>query len=131
MREILRGTAKFVMAFYVMTIICTIAWDFLVDENLYNSTDDVPFSYLYPGHWVGDNNWPVAVVPQIILDGNMNDPDTIKEGWTETRLWYLWCFSFVTTVIISAALAWVPWPRIGLLGAKHSRADGLNHSFTK
>jgi hypothetical protein len=50
MLKVLRGAAKFLMAFYVMTIICTFAWDGLVDENLYNSTDDVTFHYLVPGN---------------------------------------------------------------------------------
>jgi hypothetical protein len=111
------------MAFYVMTIVCTVAWDAFVDEKLYNSTDDVPFTYLIPGHWVGDNNWPIKVVPQIVPDDNMNGPDTIKEGWTVGWLWALWFLFFATSVIISSALARVPWPRIELLGAKRNSAQ--------
>jgi len=123
MRKILRGVAKFIMAFYVMTIVTTIAWDAFVDEKLYNSTDDVPFTYLMPGNWVGGNNWPIKVIPHVVLDENMNNPDTIKEGWTLTRLWHLWFLFFATSVIISAALASVPWPRIGLLRAKRNSAE--------
>jgi hypothetical protein len=123
MRKILGGTAKFFTAFFMMTIVCMIGWEKFVDEKLYNSTDGNPFDYLAPGMWVGDNNWPIAVVPQIVPDDNMNDADTIKEGWTTTRLLYLWFCFFGSSVAISAILAWLPWPRIGLLGAKRSSAE--------
>jgi hypothetical protein len=132
MRKTLRGIAKFIMAFYVMTIVCTIAWEVFVDEKLYNSTDGV-VGYWTPGDWV--DNWdgqhPIAVVPQIIPDDNMNDPDTIKEGWTAGRLLELWFCFFGSSVAISAILAWLPWPRIGLLGAKRSSADDKKSSFTQ
>jgi hypothetical protein len=125
MRKILRGTAKFLMVFYVITIVCAVAWDGFVDEKLYDATDVVAPGYLNPGGWVDnwDGNHPITVVPQIIPDDNMNDPDSIKEGWTIGRLWELWFCFFATSVLISAALAWVPWPRIGLLTAKRTFAE--------
>jgi hypothetical protein len=129
---ILKIAAKFVAAFFAMTVICTIAWLLLVDGRLYNSTDGFP-GYLMPGDWA--YNWdgvhPVRVVAHVVVDGNMNHSDTIKEGWTNTRLWYLWYFSFSTTVIISTLLAWVRWPLIGLLNAIRSHAGDRNHSLTK
>jgi hypothetical protein len=120
----LKGVVKFSMAFFVMTIVCTISWEVFVNGRLYNCTDQAFFDYLKPGDWVhawGDH--PIAVVAHVTRDGDMNHPDTIKEGWTVTRIWYLWFVFLGTSLAISAILARLPWPRLGLLSAKRSAAE--------
>ena len=94
---------------FVMTIICTIVWQVFVTDRLYNCTDPGWLDFLFPGNWVHvHNNQPVAVVP-VITGGSMSDPDTIKQGWSVARLWYVW-FSFVfVSVLISVVLAWILW----------------------
>jgi len=113
MRKTIRFAAKFIMAFFVMTIVCAIAWEIFVDETLYDATDGVPVGYFTPGMWIG-GNWPVVVVPKIV-PRQISDPDSIKEGWTVGWLLALWFCYFATSVIVSAVVAWLPWPRIGLL----------------
>jgi hypothetical protein len=110
MRKTLRCAAKFIIAFFVMTIVCTIAWEGFVDNHLYNCTDGGFFDYLSSGDWV--HKWeghPIKVVPNVVLDRDMSNPDTIQESWTVTRLWYLWYSFFTTSVVISAVLVFVPW----------------------
>ncbi len=124
MRKPPQFAAKFILAFYVMTIVCVLAWEFLVAGKLYNCTDPAFFGYLEPGDWVHAwDDHPIKVVSHVVPDGNMNHPDTIKEGWTVIRLWYLWFAFFGTSVAISAVLARLPWRLIGLLGAKRSAAE--------
>jgi hypothetical protein len=54
----------------------------------------------------------------------MNDPDSIKEGWTIGRLLELWFFFFATSVVVSMTLARMPWPRIGYRPRKEVRDAG-------
>jgi hypothetical protein len=102
--------AKFVTALIVTTIGCTIIWQEFVNEGLYDYTDAFGFDYLQPGNWVHnlpDN--PVATVHQVIHHRPMSEPDTIKEGWTVTRLWHLW-FAFLTvSIVVSALLSRLSW----------------------
>jgi len=108
--KILKAAAKFIIAFFVMTIVCTIAWDALINGKLYNCTEAIGFDYLHPGDWV--HNWDdhkIETVAHVFPDGDMNHPDTIEQGWTITRLWYLWYTFFTTSVVISAVLAFIPW----------------------
>jgi len=110
MLAVLKGAAKFSFAFFVMTVVCTIAWEAFVDNHVYNCTDGGFLDYLSPGDWVHEwEGHPVKVVPKVTLDRDMSNPDTIQEGWTVTRLWYLWYSFFATSVVISAVLASVPW----------------------
>ena len=101
--------AKFVIVMFVMTIVCTIVWQEFVTDKLYNCTDPAWLDFLSPGNWVHSHNGqPVAFVP-VIIGGSMSDPDTIKEGWSVARLWYLW-YSFVAvSVVISVLLARIRW----------------------
>ena len=48
---------------------------------------------------------PVAVVQHIVHHRSMSEPDTIKEGWSVTRLWHLWYAFVVGSVFISVILA--------------------------
>ncbi len=94
-------TAKFCVALFGSTVICILVWDRFVADHLYNCTDtDFRWmDYFFPGGWV---HHPVSV-SQIRPSRNMSEPDTIKDGWTITRLWCLW-FAMVGGSLIGAAL---------------------------
>ncbi len=96
----------------VMTILCTILWQF-VSDSLYDCTDDGFLGFLRPGDWVHSRgNQPVAVVPQVVYGRSMNAPDTIKQGWTITGLWFLWSAFVGMSLIISILFAWLPRQRV-------------------
>ena len=110
MYAVLKSAAKFSFAFFVMTIVCTITWEIFVDTKLYNCPGEGLMDYLAPGDWVHDKQGqPMQIVSQVVLGRSMSEPDMIKEGWTVTRLWYLWYSFFATSVVISTVLTFVPW----------------------
>src|SRR5690242_4264758 len=100
MNRQLAGTIKLYIAMDGMTIVCTIVWQGLVIDRLYNCTDDAALpDYLLPGMWV---HHPVAA--QIITNHrSLSEPDTVKEGWGMTGLWILW-FSFVLASVVVSVL---------------------------
>jgi hypothetical protein len=123
-RNALEGLAKFAMAFFVMTIACTILWETMVDGHLYNCTDPGFLDYLTPGDWV--HRWeghPLKTVARVVPDGDMEHPDTIREGWTIQRLWGLWYLTFGGSVIFSATLATVPWSPLRKIGSGANQQD--------
>jgi hypothetical protein len=101
--------AKFALVLAAMAVVCTISWQ-LVGERLYDCTDDGFLGFWRPGNWV--HSWPqhpVAVVPQVVHDRSMSEPDTIKEGWTVARLWGLWSVFVGVSLVVSLFGAWIPW----------------------
>lgn len=102
----LEFAAKFVIALVVTTIVCTIVWQGVVNERLYDCTDAAGFDYWQPGNWVHGH---VAVVHQVVHGRSMSEPDTIKEGWSVGRLWHLWYSFVVSSFVASILLAFVPW----------------------
>jgi hypothetical protein len=107
MERIPKFTAKFVFVMLAMTIVSMVVWQEFVTDRLYNCTDALWFDFLRPGFgWVHGN---VAYVPVVVSGRSMSEPDTIKAGWTMTRLWLLW-FSFIgVSVAVSLWLAWLSW----------------------
>jgi hypothetical protein len=92
-----------------MMILCTSVWQSFVTDVLYNCTDPGWLDFLSPGNWVhAHNGEPVAFVP-VITGGTMSDPDTIKQGWSVARLWYLWCGFAIVSAGISVWAARVRW----------------------
>ena len=105
MRRAVKILAKFLMAFAVMTIVSTLAWE-VVSYRLFDCTDSCGFDYWQPGNWVhGD----VSVVPQVIHGRSMSEPDTIKAGWSVAGLWCLWCSFVALSVIVSFVFSFQPW----------------------
>jgi hypothetical protein len=101
---------KFTFTLVIMTIACAIAWEAFVDNRLYSCTDPGFFDYLDPGDWVHEHGGlPIKVVPQVVPTDDMSLPDTIKEGWTVQRLWYLWYAFLGVSLLVSALLARLPW----------------------
>jgi hypothetical protein len=103
--RILYSLAVFVGALIAATIACTWGWDRFISGTLYVCTDSVPFDFLHPGDWV---HQPVTV-DRIVTARSMSEPDTIRSGWSVTRLWLLWCLLVGGSVIISVLLARLPW----------------------
>jgi hypothetical protein len=97
------------IAWLAMTILCTVVWQYTA-ADLYDCTDDgFPPGYLEPG-WVHDlPQQPLKAVQQVIHGRSMSEPDTIKEGWSVSRLWHLWYGFFFTSLAISFLLAYLPW----------------------
>jgi hypothetical protein len=125
LRKLFKGAAKFLLMFYVMTIVCTVAWAVFIDGKLYNCTDGVmgypiPVDLLNLWH----DQWPLKFVSHVNLNDNIGDPDTIKQGWTAGKLWELWFAFFTASVVISALLAWLPWPSPGLFRNWRRIRDG-------
>jgi hypothetical protein len=109
----MRSTAKFAasfMTFVIALLLTNVAaatiWEKVVSQKLYDCTDSVGFDYVLPGRWV---HAPVAVVPQVVHNRSMSEPDTIREGWTVRKLWALWWSLVAGSVIISLLLASWPW----------------------
>ena len=92
-----------------MTIINTIVWE-CVTGDLYDCTDGGIPGYWEPGCWV--HSWdghPVVSVPRIVHRRDMNEPDTIKECWSTTRLLCLWFVFFGVSLLVSIFLAQIRW----------------------
>jgi hypothetical protein len=103
---------KFGFMLVIMTVACAFAWELLVDNRLYNSTDTGVFDYLRPGDWVhAHDGLPIKVVSHIADDNDTSHPDTIREGWSVQGLWTIWFGFFGVSLIVStlvARLNWVP-----------------------
>jgi hypothetical protein len=103
---------KFVVALLMMAIVCTIAWQEVVVEYLYDNTDDNLAGFLGPFYgdfWIGQGGFPVVSVQHVVHGRSMSDPDEIKEGWSIPKLFCLWLFFVSISVVISAMLAQIPW----------------------
>ena len=99
---------KFVYVFALCLFFCNRIWENHIHYRLYNCTDDFgPIDFIFPGHWV---HHPVEV-DQVVQDGNMEHPGTIKRGWSMVKLWELW-FAFVASAaVVSTPFALLPWWR--------------------
>lgn len=98
MLRVLATIVKFIIAVFAMTIICTILWEVFVNGQLYDCTDPGWLDFLSPGDWVHFGH-DVEYVPHVVAGRSMSDPDTIKLGWSVTKLWCLW-FSFVGVSLV-------------------------------
>lgn len=103
--HVMREISKFIAALFCCTALSTLLWAAFVTDRLYNCTDSGGLGFLSPGHWV---HQPVAV-HQVVAGRSMSEPDTIKQGWTVTRLWCLWYSFAAVSVLFSIVLAWTPW----------------------
>lgn len=107
-----RRIAKFTAALFVTTAVCTVGWQAVVREYVYDCTDDNFSGFLPPGNWVHEwEDHPVMTVPKIIHGRSMSEPDTILQGWSVAKLWCLWVALFagcIVTSILAACLPWLP-----------------------
>jgi hypothetical protein len=90
-----------VAVFFMMSLACTFSceaiWDNFLAGKIYNCTDDNLGGFLMPGDWVHN---PVTV-SKVTPDSNMSDSDTIKQGWSIPKLWFLWWLFVAASVAIS------------------------------
>jgi hypothetical protein len=96
--------ATFLVALLGCTVICILVWGDLVAGKLYNCTDSVPFDFLNPGDWVHGN---YVTVPIINPSDPMDKPDSIKEGWSIPKLWFLWWAFVFASIAFSASLTYL------------------------
>jgi uncharacterized iron-regulated membrane protein len=101
---------KFLLLFVFMTVINTVAWQKYVAANFYDCVDEAIPGYWEPGFWVHSHDGQlVTAVPQIVHNQSMANPDTIKQGWTVSRLLGLWFAFFAASIIVSLVFARIPW----------------------
>ena len=105
-----------------MTVLCAVLWKQFLVGNVYDNTDDGDGGgYLFPGHWVGnDEGFPVIVVEHLKPVRSMSDPDELKAGWSVTRLWFVWWFLLGISTIVSASLS-----VLVTKCSRHTPKDGL------
>ena len=103
--------AKFLVAFIITTVINAVVWQY-VATDLYDCVDEAIPGYLEPGQWVHSFDVrSVTTVPHIVNHRDMNEPDTVKQGWTVGRLLGLWFSFFTASVVVSLALTRIRWRR--------------------
>lgn len=101
---------KFVASLFVMMVTCTLVWQGVVAQYLYDYTGDNMAGFLTPGDWVyGSDGQPIVVVDKIIHGRFPSEPDTIKRGWSVTGLWYLWISFIAVSLLVSVVAARLPW----------------------
>ena len=108
MVQMLKSMVKFVIVMVVMTVIFSLIWGEIITDRLYNCTDPVGCDYLHPGDWI---HGQVVFVNHVVISPSMGGPDTIKEGWSVSRLWALWLSFFIVSLGFSFFLArgvWIP-----------------------
>ena len=105
-RSFLSAT-RFVGTLVVMAMLCSLAWDGLVNGRLYDSTHGGSLDFWFVGHWAHN---PVTV-DRVASGRSMIEPDTIKAGWSITGLWSLWSCFVASSLLVSLAFATVSWTR--------------------
>ena len=93
---------KFIAIFITSLLIMGIIWETNIHNQLYHCTDEAFLNFLTPGSWVhGD----YVFKEKITISATMSEPDSIKTGWTETKLLALWLcmvgFSFSLSLFLS------------------------------
>jgi hypothetical protein len=97
-----------------MMIVCSIVWQAVVVEYLYDNTDDNIMGFISPfsgDFWIGEGGFPVVAVKHVVHGRSMSDPDEIKEGWSVPKLFYLWLSLIAISIGISiwfAKIRWIP-----------------------
>jgi hypothetical protein len=110
MPKIFRILTKFIITLIVMIIVCTMAWDSFVNNKIYNCTDGGALDFWFPGDWVHSHDGlPIMIVNHIVAGRSMNEPDTIKAGWSPTGLWCLWYTFVLVSIVVSILSARKSW----------------------
>ena len=101
----LLSITKFVVSLILMAMVCSLAWDGLVNARLYDRTEGGSLDFWIVGHWV---HHPVTVA-HVVTGRSLSEPDTIKAGWSITGLWYLWFSSVALSFMVSFVIATASW----------------------
>lgn len=103
----MRSTNQFVTFLTVLLaclILSGIIWQFYLPGHIYNCTDDNLIGLLTPGYWIHGN---YISVPKINPHDSMNEPDSIKEGWSAGKLWLLWLSFVIASAVVSRLMAFI------------------------
>ena len=95
------GFGVFLASLVATTVLSAIAWELLVHRALYDCTDPGGIDYLSPGDWVHH----YVAVEHVTHGRPMSEPDTLKHGWTVSRLWVVWSLFPACSFVVSAVLA--------------------------
>jgi hypothetical protein len=98
--------ATFLITLFACLILGAIIWQILLPGKVYNCTDDNIFGFLRPGDWVHGN---YVTVPEINPGDSMEKPDSIKEGWSVLKLWFLWWAFILMSIGISSTFLLFSW----------------------
>ena len=96
----------FLMSLVLMAVVCTVAWDSVVNGKVYYCTDGGTLDFIFIGDWVHHPESVAHVVPR-----GMSEPDEIKNGWSLKGLWCLWSALVAGSVLMSAMFACLLWWR--------------------
>jgi hypothetical protein len=107
MHWMLKTVVKFVIALFVMMVLCAFIWQRFVYGSLYYCSDPV-LDFFAPGNWVHTvNGQPVQVVSHVTVSSSWSIPDSIKDGWSVARLWHLWYLFVSVSFVVSFLLSLV------------------------
>ena len=109
MTRVFKVSVKFLVAFFLATILCTVGWQYTADD-LYDCTDPVLPGYLEPGSWV--HAWgghPMQSVSHVSHGRDMGEPDTIRAGWSTAGLWWVWSGFLAASLVVSFLATRVGW----------------------
>jgi hypothetical protein len=91
MKILANKAGVFFVSLLVCVIVYTFIWEQFVAENLYHCSDPGWLGFLFPGDWC-----------------HVAYGDTLKPGWSLTRLWVMWDALIVASFILSALVATMP-----------------------
>ena len=91
MREFIIRASKFAAALLVCTVASTLIWEQFVAGTIYRCTDPGFLEFLSPGDWA-----------------HIHSGDTLRTGWSMTRLWWLWYSFVISSVVVSLMFAMLP-----------------------
>ena len=112
MIRMFKNTAKFAIVMFLMTIVCSIVWQDVVTEYLYDNTDDNIMGFISPlfgDFWIGEGGFPVVTVQHVVHGRSMSDPDEIKQGWSIPKLFCLWLSFVSVSIVFSIVIARIRW----------------------
>jgi hypothetical protein len=104
MRSKLLTATIFLATLCAMTVVCTTVWQSFITDRLYHCTDAAGLDFLSPGGWVHD---PITVAG-VMRSLSMEEPDTIRRGWSVSGLWGLWWAFVAFSVGVSLVIARLP-----------------------
>jgi len=85
---------------FLLSMIASFIWSASLEGEIYYCSDEVGFGFDYflPGDWVHD---PIISKDFSEITYSMEDPDLIREGWSQFYLWVIWLGMFCSSVFLS------------------------------
>ncbi|MBK1826473.1 hypothetical protein [Haloferula rosea] len=92
----------FLASFATLNLLLAVAWEAWFPENIYHCTDSLGMDYFLPGDWI-HGEWQSS--DTIEAHHDMSQPDTLKSGWTLSKLWLAWLGCVSTSIAASHLVA--------------------------